>query len=311
MTFNIADPSDLARLTLVASDMSYGGNAIPIGEPLRTYGEDGPSVPNPYDSELAVSGFEVIRPFQDNGSGFKAVVFRNFTTNDVIVAFAGVDGLDFKDWWGGKVHYGWNQWDRNRRQLFDFLESLTDGTGQSLFTGRIHFTGQSLGGALAQYAAYEFIANNSTFGNQRLTLTTFNGLGSLAALQEELAGSFKHDLVAGMASIRHYFMPNDIVVRLGLGHLGASTYELPFRPGGTIAGANRLLEFGIVEGHRVESGFYANLQSEYQPPFAGLPGWFNVGLQRQVEYLLIPNLQKAASFFGNPLKNRTVSSAEM
>ena len=56
----------------------------------------------------------------------------------------------------------------------------------------IHFAGQSLGGALAQYAAYDFVRARTTVGDAafdplfsaaRVTLTTFNGLGGIEGLK--------------------------------------------------------------------------------------------------------------------------------
>jgi hypothetical protein len=78
-------------------------------------------------------------------------------------ATSGTDGPNLKDWWGNAFHYGWNQWSENRREVFNFLAGLKDPGGPTPFTGRIHFTGQSLGGALAQYVAYEFVRDNPTF----------------------------------------------------------------------------------------------------------------------------------------------------
>ena len=308
MAFNIANPSDLARLTLVASDMSYGGTRVPIGEPLRTYSEDGLSIPNPYDAELVESNYRVINQFEHDRTGYKAVLFRNLVTNDLIVAFAGTDGLDSIDWWGNSTHYGWNQWEDNRRALLDFLGSIAREEGQSF---AIHFAGQSLGGALAQYALYEFAAENQGFGGKRLTLSTFNALGGLAALRQELGTSFDHGIVDGLGSIRHYYTPNDFVVRLGGGHLGAETYRLPFYPGGVVPGtSNTLLEFGIVEGHRIESGFYANLRQSYAEPLPTELEWFRIASRKAVDYLRVDDLQKAASFFANPLKSRSATTAE-
>jgi hypothetical protein len=209
-----------------------------------------------------------------------------------------------KDWWVNAFHYAWNQWEAGRNRVFGFLQGLQNVDG-SAFTGRIHFTGQSLGGALAQYAAYEFVRDNPAFDGQSLTLTTFNAYGSVAALTENLGVGFNPDLVARMGSIANYRTPNDLVSRLGQGHLGGdAVYELPFRPGGINPLTNRPYEFDVVTGHRIESGFYANLREA--------DGWFASARRVQPEagYLLIPNLQRVGSFFGNPLKNEAISTPE-
>ena len=312
MALNPLNPSgtvnlnDLARLTLVASDASYGGTSLAVGAPLAPFPDSqGPEIPCLFEEEARGSGYRVVERFQHGPTGFKAVIFRNVTTNDVVVAFAGSDGTNLKDWWGNAFHYGWNQWTENRQDVFSFLAGLQDPDSATPFTGRIHFTGQSLGGALAQYAAFEFVRNNQTFNKQNLTLTTFNALGAVATLNENLGTGFDHDLLMGMGSIAHYRTPNDFVSRLGEGHLGGdAVYQLPFRPGGTNPVTNRPYEFDLVTTHRIESGFYANLREE--------DGWFSNALRKLPEagYLLVPNLQRAASFLGNPLKSEAVSSPE-
>ena len=50
----------------------------------------------------------------------------------------------------------------------------------------IYFTGQSLGGALAQYAAYEFAETHEAYPSAHLSLVTFNALGGVAALRDEV-----------------------------------------------------------------------------------------------------------------------------
>lgn len=309
MAFNTANANDLARLALVASDASYAGELLAIGTPLGPYPDSQESeIPCPYEDEILKSGYEVISTFQNNFTGFKAVLFRNFSTNEVIVAFAGTDGLNLKDWWGNAFYYGWKQWTNSETDLLDFLGGLRDQSGSATFSGRIHFTGQSLGGALAQYAAYEFIvrrkAVSSDYVPSDLTLTTFNSLGGRAALQENLGEAFDGNMLSGMGAVAHYRTPNDIVSRLGNGELGgAAVYELPFRPGTINLLTNRPTEYDLVTTHRIESGFYQNLREA--------DGWFaNV---RQVfpefGYLIIPNLQRLASYFGNPFKTADTTTA--
>ncbi|HNP42263.1 MAG TPA: hypothetical protein PKI24_22000, partial [Nitrospira sp.] len=88
--------------------------------------------------------------------------------------------------------------------------------------GTINFTGQSLGGALAQYAAYEYVVEmkkrTETYVPSDVTLTTFNGLGALWGLQANIKDehgdpAFKSDMLAGIGFSAHYVVANDLVAR--------------------------------------------------------------------------------------------------
>ena len=159
-------------------------------------------------------------------SGFKAIAYRDELTKDIILAFAGTDGPDARDWWGNILHVGWNQWDANSPQVRTYLAQFFDsGTGSSSF--RIHFVGQSLGGALAQYAAYDIVSNHrlqAQFDSAKLSLLTFNALGGVAALKEHVQ-NFDPGLLNGFGQAVHYFVENDLVHRLGAGHIGGVTKE--------------------------------------------------------------------------------------
>ena len=166
MVFNTSIPSDLAKLTLIADDQSYldadNGTRVQIGDPLAPlndtpqYGD--PPPPYPYEG----SGFfvrEIVDDKDTAKTGFKAIIYQNSTTKEIIVAFAGTDGPNPVDWWSNASHLGWNQWDNNRNEVFQKLRTVV-GVDFGQYAGKIHFTGQSLGGALAQYAAYDFLQTN-------------------------------------------------------------------------------------------------------------------------------------------------------
>ena len=177
--------SDLSELTLVACDASYftSTNPVPPGSPLAPLDEGDPTVLPRFDIP---SGFFARSEFIDppgTPTGFKAIAYEKDSPGnpkEVILAFGGTDGLDPTDWVANSQHLGWNQWEGNRAQIFDYLNSLAPDT-------KITITGQSLGGALAQYAAYEWIrdqkviatANNTTFDMSRISLITFNALGNV------------------------------------------------------------------------------------------------------------------------------------
>src|SRR5690606_4508099 len=143
---------------LVASDQAYAGGALQAGIDYLSPYSDAPlyGLFVPPFSALFQS-YVVDTMFENPRTGFKAVIFRNDAEREVIVALAGTDGADLKDWWGNLTHYAWNQWQENRLPVLQRLDSLSlelrkDGAPEPA----IHFTGQSLGGALAQYATYEF-----------------------------------------------------------------------------------------------------------------------------------------------------------
>lgn len=118
---------ELSQLALIASDASYqgrfaSGQLVPFDDtPQYASGPGGlqPQPPFGLAFGIATGRYVVHRTFNDPGdrTGFKAVAYRDFATNDVIIAFAGTDGSDLKDWWGNGFHYGWNQWDASRASI--------------------------------------------------------------------------------------------------------------------------------------------------------------------------------------------------
>src|SRR5687767_8648384 len=138
MTFKTTNPNELAQLCLVACDMAYKGRAAAVGEALAPYFD--PVLMGP-DYSIEGHGFRVFDRVDDAASGFKAVIFENATTKEVLVSFAGVDGPNPRDWWGSVNHLGWNQWQRNSTAVMNLLRPLVTNPGY-----KFHFTGQSLGG---------------------------------------------------------------------------------------------------------------------------------------------------------------------
>jgi hypothetical protein len=142
--------NELAKLAIIASDASYftSTNTVPLGGALAPF-RDTPT----YDIlplYAIAPGF--VKDSDDaqsvnTSNGFKFTAYRNSSTNEVIIAFGGTDGVDPVDW-TSNTQLGWNQWKDSRELVFTYLRQFDSDT-------KIHFTGQSLGGALAQYAAYE------------------------------------------------------------------------------------------------------------------------------------------------------------
>ena len=156
---------------------------------------------------------------------------------DFVVAFAGTE--DLQDAYAD-VRLGWDQWEHHRDVLLGELGGLAT-------LGTIHFTGHSLGGALAQYAAYEFSYSyrealrraSQPVVSPDITLTTFNSLGGIEALAQhssELAAGplerYSYQVFSDVDTA-HFFVRGDIVTRIGDGHVGGNTQELVLGPGST------------------------------------------------------------------------------
>jgi hypothetical protein len=261
----------LAEITLVASDLSYKQNAR-TGQPLGNYADSGlvPWFQNmPSTWAVNTSGWSVATPaINDASSGFGAMIFYNASSNEYIVALRGSDGADPQDWYAN-THVGTAQWTaNNKNNLFSALQLLLQNSGAAA-TAKIHFTGQSLGGALAQYAAYEYakrqreahLANGAIpdFDPTRISLTTFNALTAadgLKTLYGAGANAAANTLLAG-AETAHYVTSNDIVHRLGGGNINAAgnTYLLDFPDFGQ---AGNVLSHApsMLDAHRIEFNTY-------------------------------------------------------
>ena len=151
----------------------------------------------------------------------------------------GTRGPNFQDW-SGNLIYGWDKWTNAQQGGTQLIASLVGLTTQTN-AGNIHFTGQSLGGALAEYALYDFaLARNeanradptiAVFDPTKVTLTTFNGLGGIEALQKDLPRNFNANAgIVSAVDTTHFWITNDLVHRLGGGHLNGAEneYELKF-----------------------------------------------------------------------------------
>lgn len=216
--------NELAKLALIASDDSYFTGAISAPSALAPL-RDTPThdiLPlysiTPGFNKISIDSESRIDPI-----GFKFVAYRNSTTNEVIVAFGGTDGPDPVDWTGNTA-LGWNQWNEGRGLVFALLRDPAFVNADT----RVHFTGQSLGGALAQYAAYEWIKKQSTIGDEdfnpdfdktNVSLTTFNGLGGLKGLVDNLPASgvqpaaYDPTVLQGIGLSGHFYVTNDLVSR--------------------------------------------------------------------------------------------------
>jgi len=236
----------LSILALAASDFSYKkGSLIGLNHTLRSHPDNEKEyefgfprrllfdmsqlsfslehfnlLPNPVNDVQVVEfdNWRVVNVIENDRNGFGVVILKALRDvegkYDYMVAFRGTDGLDTVDWFAN-LDLARDVWARQAPGVRDALQQLND-------AGKIHFTGQSLGGGLAQYAAYDFARrlnaqDISPVG--RISLTTFNSFGAVRGIMdlEKSAGrDFKPDLMRGVETA-HYAIYNDLVHRLGAG----------------------------------------------------------------------------------------------
>src|SRR5690242_10452877 len=223
------EQNEISVLCLVASDISYRPedlfNTAPYG-PLSSFTDNFPErefgfpqvlvsnfsnlfgSPTAYllDKEPATeaivvvfSGWEFVTKFQDSENGFGAIVYQSTEPiagkTHYIVAFQGSDGLNGQDWIQN-LDLARDVWGKETGAVTEFLVGgdQVNLPGIVPSTGVIHFTGQSLGGGLAQYAAYDYVARmtgptrptGSTFRTDTdVSLVTFNGFGAVKGLMDQ------------------------------------------------------------------------------------------------------------------------------
>ena len=185
-----------------------------------------------------------------------------------------------------------------KADIFTYLNGLPRNpeTGELLVT--VNFTGQSLGGALAQYAAYDWLKDSThSTDASHVTLTTFNALGGLYALNNPLnePAGYNPLALAGLSSAANFVVQGDITSRLGGGFAAGSIYQMRYSPDqiNPVTGQPYSETLGLIESHRIESGFYANLQSD----------GFASAQQIDASSYIIPsdNLAQPAALLGNLL----------
>ncbi len=322
----------LAILALTASDASYKKGRIPLGIELRSLADsdfddevgfpevlrlslsqfDGSfaenrvvepiSTPRGSENVVEFSKWRLVLGIDEQDLGFGASVYKLDGQNEYLVALRGTDGPDPKDWLQN-ASYSVPAWNRYGPQLTDptggFLFRPLDGNGPIPADGIVHFVGQSLGGGLAQYAAYDFARELKNRGlpdleiRNRVSLTTFNAFAGAQGLIE-LYGrdGYKPDMLAGVQTA-HFAIDNDLVHRLGAdvdsrlefvgenaklvpyvrpgyGHLNGdgNTFVLGFKRyenGAPVPGDQGFLD--LINSHRIESGFYAGF-ANYGVSFA-------------------------------------------
>lgn len=167
----------------------------------------------------APSGYICTPDLITNNEGLHAQIYRRVGSNDYIVSFRGTDKAlnDFST----DANLGWPQYKESRPAIQNTLRKLlAEG-------GRVDITGHSLGGALAQFAAYELLDNTDKTKRSevlnRVSLTTWNALGGVWGLQSN--GGYDPAVVDGLEA-RHFYRFDDVVARLGKGHVGGKMLRL-------------------------------------------------------------------------------------
>jgi Ca2+-binding RTX toxin-like protein len=313
--------NDLAKLTLLASDASYFDPTDPnpehrvdLGSPLAYLKDTSYGVTPQYNN--VPSGYFAIDQWVDKSTGLGVIVYKKDgatpAETKIIVAFRGTDGPDPQDWVANSQYLGWNQWNSpiGRARVFNLIDSLRSdpSTPGTAFEGTIHFTGQSLGGGLAQYAAYEYVQSHqglTGFSKSNITLTTFNGFGGVLGLQQNIAGGYQSSVLTGIGSNAHFYTEGDLVSRLGslngVGHTGGTTYFLNAHAREIDPDTGEPFLLNFVDAHRIETGFY---------PFLTPGVEFEAAVARPIDYLSMQNVQQIAALYGRIGNDQDVSPRE-
>lgn len=308
--------NDLAKLTLLASDASYFTNSAPVlsGSALAALFDTSYGLSPQYS---VPSGFFEVAHGVDLDTGFGFIAYRKDGSipaeTEIIVALRGTDGPNPQDWVANSQYLGWNQWNVDgggRDQIFAFLDSLRPNPldPNTAFEGKVHFTGQSLGGGLAQYAAYQYVQSHQSlagFSKANITLTTFNGFGGVLGLQDNLPGGYNPTVLADIGSNAHFYTEGDLVSRLGslngVGHTGGTSYLLNAHASEIDPDTGEPFLLNAIDAHRIETGFY---------PFLTPGVEFEAAVARPIEYLPMQNVQRLAALYGRVLNDQDVSPIE-
>ena len=194
----------LSILALVASDQSYrmhtpGRDSIPFDYGMTRL-ESWPDSPSPVNDALFPAHLEAVLPdtgltahtrtgyldprgeriefdnwvvhekIEDRRLGFGALLLRSALpgSNEWVVAFQGTDGPDPIDW-NQNLLYAKDQWNSRttREALFTTLFTAQGPANLIPANGTVHFTGQSLGGGLAQRVTTVCACCTTTLSIQR------------------------------------------------------------------------------------------------------------------------------------------------
>src|SRR3989338_6591470 len=248
-----ATQNRISQVLFTAADQNYG--PIQAGDALAPINNMGGIAIQPYQTP---GGFVVKDVITDTTTGFKLSIYKNATTNEVLVVPNGSDGWSAKDWASNVLYLGKNQWDRKGSEVITALNNIV-GTDP---TTKIYIGGQSLGGALAQYLLVDYVkqqlAANPYFNASNVALVTFAapGIGQVLATD----ANYQDPLVQSalnQVSVAHYATASGTV------------YETVNQLGGFMVGGN-----GTVSYLNVPSALFNNCGPGYlhRIPFAFYDG---------------------------------------
>ena len=208
-----------------------------------------------YPENVAPPGYLYGKEILSDPSGLHVEIYRRSGSSDYIVAFRGTEPTQFNDL-TADLNLGWPQYESGRADIQRILISLlSEG-------GKVDVTGHSLGGALAQFAVYELAQEAKKNGYEQIlnqvSLTTWNALGGVWGLQRN--GDYDPSIVTGL-NARHYYRSDDLVSRLGKGHVGGEMLRLD-DPDNRIA--------GVLEAHmqdELSQSLLAGTISEAAPQY--------------------------------------------
>ena len=214
-----------------------------------------------YSANNAIEGYSVVNTYDIGNTGFYLNVYQSQTGPDYIFSFRGTQ--DYKDAYAD-LNLGISQWlnDNINEEILEYIRSIASEGAH------ISFTGHSLGGALAQYAAYEYAFSSSNPNRMpgefeaTYDLFTFNALGGeLGLSDQELYPSGYDKSVANGMPATHFRIVNDVVSRLGGDHVGGELLTI-FVPVESPIFAHRIQRFTGSEGSPpLSSNDYANAVS--------------------------------------------------
>ena len=167
-----------------------------------------------------LDGYYVDTDFKTGGKpGTRVYALRHPVSGDIVIASRGTN--ESQDWSDNIGNLGYRQFAEVQSEVSAYLARHKG--------SQITFAGHSLGGAISQYLAYDYAKKNPELSDN-INLYTFNGLGGLNALAES-EGGYDSAVLADVNAI-HYYNREDPVSRLGGGHVGGRTIEVPDpRPG--------------------------------------------------------------------------------
>jgi hypothetical protein len=204
-----------------------------------------------YDNGKVPSDYERQTTSITNVEGLHVEVYRRRDSTDYIVSFRGTE-MPHLDDISTDLNLGWPQYKKSRSDIINLVHGLLSKGGF------VDITGHSLGGALAQFTAYDLAQEAADMGTpeklNHIGLTTWNALGGLWGLQRE--NSYDPEVAANIQA-RHYFRGDDLISRLGKGHVGGTLLRLDDRDGrvATIKDAHMQAELKeSLQAGKVSSG---------------------------------------------------------